>query len=63
MDTIIIYTGYKEDEIQKQIEYIACRYEDIIIKFGRYLPGHKVHFDSVLGINLASDNQYGKVIS
>ena len=42
---------------------ILSEYKNIIIKYGRYIPGHKPHFDPVLGVNLASDNQYAERIS
>jgi hypothetical protein len=61
-DDIVIFTGYYENEIEKEIEELK-QYENIIIKFGRYIPGHIVHFDTVLGVNLASDNQYAVKIS
>lgn len=61
-DEIVIYTGYKEEEIQDKVEWLKL-YGPIIIKFGRYVPGQQPHYDEVLGINLASDNQYAKVIS
>ena len=32
----------------------------IIVKFGRFRPNQEKHFDEVLGIYLASNNQYGK---
>lgn len=61
-DEIIIYTGYGEEEIVDQIK-ILSQYNDIIIKFGRFIPNHKPHYDELLGLNLASDNQYAKKIS
>lgn len=61
-DDIVIFTGYYENEIEKEISELK-QFKNIIIKFGRYIPGHKVHFDKVLGVNLASDNQYAKKIS
>jgi organic radical activating enzyme len=63
-DEIIIYTGYTEREIKDMGLYnqISC-FPNIIIKFGRFIPDQKNHFDSVLGVYLASDNQYAKVIS
>ena len=61
-DPIIIYTGYREDEIYKQVEDLK-RFENIIIKFGRYIPNDKPRYDEVLGITLASQNQYAKKIS
>ena len=38
-------------------------YSNIIIKFGRFIPNREPHFDEVLGVNLASNNQYAKRIS
>ena len=61
-DDIVIFTGYYENEIEKEI-FELKQFKNIIIKFGRYIPGHNVHFDKVLGVNLASDNQYAKKIS
>ena len=37
-------------------------FTNIIIKFGRYIPNQKPHYDEVLGVNLASDNQYAERI-
>lgn len=61
-DDIVIYTGYNKDEIQNQIN-ILKKFKNIIVKFGRYIPGHQPHFDELLGIHLASDNQYAERIS
>lgn len=57
---IIIYTGYYPFEIVDRLHELAmvCGGIEVIIKFGRYIPGHKPHYDPVLGVNLASDNQY-----
>lgn len=33
---------------------------NIIIKYGRYIPGQTPHYDEVLGVKLASDNQYAE---
>ena len=30
----------------------------IVIKYGRFIPNQESHYDEVLGVNLASDNQY-----
>ena len=60
-DDVVIYTGYKEEEILDKINVLKS-YEPIIIKFGRYVPNQKSHYDDVLGVNLASDNQYAKII-
>lgn len=59
---IVIYTGYKEQYLKKEIE-ILKKYENIIVKFGEYIPNSKEVFDKVLGITLASENQYAKKIS
>ena len=57
-DDIVIYTGYNQDEIIRYIDRIYY-VKNIIIKFGRYIPNQKPHYDEVLGIMLASDNQKG----
>lgn len=60
-DDIVIYTGYNKDEIQSKLDVIKrCEFENIIIKYGRFIPGHEPHYDGLLGINLASDNQYAE---
>lgn len=61
-DDIVIYTGYTEEEIKIPLQEIK-QYPNIIIKFGRYMINNKSHFDEILGVNLASDNQYGKKVS
>ena len=59
---IVVYTGYREDEIQGQIEQLK-QFSNIIIKVGRYVPNASSRFDEVLGVTLASDNQYAIKIS
>lgn len=61
-DDIVIYTGYYRHEIEKQIMMLV-NFPNIIVKFGRYIPNQESHFDEVLGVNLASDNQYAEKIS
>ena len=61
-DDIVIYTGYYESQLEQQIQKLK-QYNNIIIKFGRYIPCQEVHFDQILGVNLASNNQYAKKIS
>ena len=61
-DDIVIYTGYYKNEIQDYINELM-QFKNIIIKFGRYIPDQEKHFDNVLEINLASDNQYAEKIS
>ena len=59
---LVIYTGYTRQEIASSLKPLFCIPGTLIIKWGRYIPNQKPHFDPVLGINLASDNQYGEVI-
>ena len=61
-DEIIIFTGYNKDEIQDKIEWMRL-YQPIIIKYGRFRPNEESHYDEVLGVKLASKNQYAEVIS
>jgi hypothetical protein len=71
MDDIVIYTGYTEDELslddsgrQSVAAYNWLKhYPNIYVKFGRFVPDQTPHFDEVLGVKLASDNQYGKKVS
>lgn len=58
----IIYTGYYPNEIPEPLERLK-QYKNIIVKFGRFVPNEKSRYDEVLGVTLASDNQYAKVIS
>jgi hypothetical protein len=34
----------------------------VIVKFGRFIPNQKSHYDEILGVNLVSPNQYAKII-
>ena len=61
-DDIVIYTGYNKDEIKDKIEWLRL-YEPIVIKYGRFVPDQPPHYDEVLGIKLASNNQYAERIS
>lgn len=61
-DDVVIYTGFTEDEIALEIKQLQ-EYNDIYIKFGRYRPNEKSHLDTILGVELASPNQYAKKIS
>ena len=63
-DDIVIYTGYKEEELELTLNaFKIFNFPNIIIKFDRYIPNQQPHYDEVLGIKLASDNQYAKKIS
>lgn len=61
-DDIVIYTGYYKKEIQDYVNQLK-RYPNIIIKFGRYIPNQPSRYDEVLGVTLASNNQYAEQIS
>lgn len=59
LDDIVIYTGFNKDEIDWVIDKLKWM-DNIIIKYGRYIPDQEPHYDDVLGVNLASDNQYAE---
>lgn len=61
-DDIVIYTGYNKSEINHEVEEMM-KFKNIIIKYGRYIPDQEPHYDEVLGVKLASDNQYAERIS
>ena len=61
-DDIVIYTGYKKEEIPHIVKQLM-NYPNIIIKFGRFIPDEQYHYDDILGVNLASMNQYAERIS
>ena len=61
-DDIVIYTGYKKEEIENQLQYLKA-YRNIVVKFNRFIPNQKSHYDETLGVYLASDNQYAERIS
>lgn len=70
-EPIVIYTGYTEYEIETG-NFYNNDYETnkniwetikdygVIVKFGRFRPNQEKHYDEVLGVYLASDNQYAK---
>lgn len=70
-DSIIIYTGYTEEEITsgKLFNGLSCEqnqelfqklisFKNITIKYGRYIANDEPHLDELLGVKLASKNQY-----
>lgn len=76
-DDIVIYTGYTEEEV-KNMHYTIhyswgkqsysyfgeiAKHPNIIIKYGRFRPNEESHYDAVLGVKLASSNQYAVRIS
>lgn len=62
VDDFVIYTGYYPDEIQDKVKKLS-EFKNIIIKFGRFIPNRSSIFDEVIGVNLASDNQFAIKIS
>lgn len=73
-DDIVIYTGYTKEELMNMdIPYPGTPtvdtfsslkfFKNIVIKYGRYIPNQQPHYDPVLGVYLASDNQYAERIS
>lgn len=61
-DDVVIYTGYYPGEIKKELKILST-YKNIIIKFGRYIPNGTPFYDEVLGVTLASNNQFAERIS
>ncbi len=61
-DPIVIYTGYYPNEIDGYVQFLKL-FDNIIIKFGRFIPNQKHKYDEVLGVELASDNQFAIKIS
>ena len=61
-DDIVIYTGYYKEEIADKIALLS-EYKNVVIKYGRYIPNQEKHYDEVLGVYLASDNQHAEKIS
>lgn len=59
LDDIVIYTGFNKNEIDWVIDKLKWM-DNIIIKYGRYIPDQEPHYDEVLGVNLASNNQYAE---
>lgn len=56
-DDIVIYTGYKEEEVVDKTNILSS-FKNIIVKYGRFIPNQPSRFDDVLGVVLASPNQY-----
>lgn len=58
----VIYTGYYINEIRDKVEKLKG-FKNIILKTGRYILDSESRYDNVLGIKLASNNQFGIKIS
>lgn len=61
-DPVVIYTGYREIEIHRYIVALS-KMDNIIVKYGRFIPDSPHIFDMVLGVELASNNQYAKKLN
>ena len=59
-DPIIIYSGDppKSPRVINAVTRLK-RYKNIIFKLGEYHMGQEPHYDELLGVKLASDNQHG----
>lgn len=61
LNDVVIYTGYTEEELQNNPHFQhIISLKNIVIKYGRFRPNQTPHYDEVLGVKLASDNQYAK---
>lgn len=58
----VVYTGYYPEEITESFMTALREFSNIIIKFGRYIPDTKPIFDDILGVTLASENQFARKI-
>ena len=56
-----LVNGYTEEELKDELP-ILKQFGNIIIKFGRFIPNSLHKFDNILGVELASHNQYAKFI-
>lgn len=61
-DVIIIYTGYYKNEIEDKIQLLS-KFENIIIKYGRFKPNQTKVYDNILGVYLSNKEQYAEYIS
>ena len=64
-DDLVIYSGYTRQEAEEKLHklrWLNAR-RPFIIKYGRYIPNTRTKYDEVLGVTLASDNQYAEQIS
>lgn len=61
-DDVVIYTGYNKEEIGGKV-FALSAFPSIVIKYGRFIPGSEQRYDEVLGVALASKNQYAERIS
>ena len=55
-DPFVIYTGYYPEEITDELGRLRGR--NVIVKFGRFIPSEDSRYDEILGVTLASKNQF-----
>lgn len=60
-DDIVIYTGYNPSEIKDKLKKLY-KFRHLFIKFGRFIPNDKSRHDEVIGVTLASSNQFAMSI-
>ena len=58
-DPVVIYTGFRQDEIKAEVMALK-HFPPVIIKYGRFVPNDTPHLDPVLGVTLSSSNQYAE---
>ena len=58
-DSVVIYTGYNKKEILFMLEMLKPL-KSIIVKYGRFIPNQEKKYDEILGVYLASPNQYAE---
>lgn len=61
-DDIVVYTGYTDEEANRAVCKLirASSGYGLVVKYGRFIPNQESHYDNVLGVMLASDNQYAE---
>lgn len=60
-DPIVIYTGYEKEEIIDKVnELVLVASPNLIIKYGRFIPNQKGYDNLLLGVKLASSNQWAE---
>lgn len=61
-DDFVIYTGYYPGELESELQALKS-FDNIIIKYGRFIPNSTFKYDKILGVNLSSENQYAEKVS
>ena len=61
-DDVVVYTGYTKEEAGSVMDDIGRKYGPLVVKYGRFVPDQEPHFDPVLGVSLASPNQFAERI-